>query len=83
MKSRESKVNTARVDAPAVPGSYAELNRQSKDEDIVEVSMPMSFYTESINDDPDLVAVLYGRLVMAGLVLDDVAFKGDKHNAAS
>jgi DUF1680 family protein len=79
----EIRVNKARVDAPAAPGSYTELNRQWRDEDVVEASMPMSLYAEPINDDPDLVAVLYGPLVMAGLVFDDVEFKGDKHNLAS
>lgn len=79
----EVKINKVHTEVTAAPGSYAELTRQWKDEDTVEISTPMSLYAEAINDDPDLVAVLYGPLVMAGLVFDDTAFHGDKNNVAS
>jgi DUF1680 family protein len=59
------------------------LERKWKVRDVVEISMPMSLYAEPINDDPNLVAVMHGPMVMAGLVFNDTAFKGDKSNVPS
>lgn len=42
--------------------------------------MPMSLYAESINDDPDLVAIMYGPLVMAGITSQPVEFHGSKED---
>ena len=82
-KGVEVKVNQVKVDVQAAPGSFMTLTRRWKDQDVIDVSMPMSLYAEPINDDPDLVAVMYGPMVMAGLVFGDTAFKGDKSNMAS
>ncbi len=79
----EVKINQARTDVAASPGSFMTIQRKWKDGDAVEISMPMSLYAEPINDDPNLVAVMYGPMVLAGLVFTDTAFKGDKNDVAS
>ncbi len=45
---------------------YLVINRKWKNNDKVEVSFPMSLYTESMPDNKDRVALLYGPLVLAG-----------------
>jgi DUF1680 family protein len=82
-KGVEVKVNQVKVDVQATPGSFMTLTRRWKDQDVIDVSMPMSLYAEPINDDPDLVAVMFGPMVMAGLVFGETAFKGDKTDVAS
>jgi len=77
-KGVETKVNREKTVGDFVPGTFCELKRAWKNGDIVEVHMPMSLYAEPINDDPNLVAVMYGPLVMAGLTSHEVEFKGDK-----
>jgi len=82
-KGVEVKVNQVKTDVQATPGSFMTLQRKWKDQDVIEISMPMSLYAEPINDDPNLVAVMYGPMVMAGLVFGDTAFKGDKNDVGS
>jgi DUF1680 family protein len=48
------------------PGSYLALTRKWKDGDRVVVEMPMSLHLCPMPDDPTLVAVMYGPLVLAG-----------------
>jgi len=79
----EVRVNQAKFDVSATPSSFMTIQRKWKDKDVIEIAMPMSLYAEPINDDPDLVAVLYGPMVMAGLVFGDTTFKGDKSHVAS
>ena len=61
------KVNGRAVKAEATPTSYLNLRRRWQDGDRVEVEMPMALYTEAMPDDPELVAVMYGPVVLAGL----------------
>lgn len=82
-KGVEVKINQAKTDVAAAPGSFMTIQRKWKDLDVVDISMPMSLYAEPINDDPNLIAVMYGPMVMAGLVFNDTAFKGDKNAVAS
>ncbi|MXV52241.1 glycoside hydrolase family 127 protein [Pedobacter sp. HMF7647] len=48
------------------PGSYITLNRSWKKGDKVQLTFPMSLYTESMPDNKDKKAFLYGPLVLAG-----------------
>jgi hypothetical protein len=82
-KGVEVRVDGEKAAVDAQPSSFLTLRRNWKDSDVVEVSMPMSLYAEPLPDDPDLIAVMYGPLVMAGLVFEDVEFKGDKDNLES
>jgi DUF1680 family protein len=79
----EVKVNGARTDVTARPGAFLALDRTWQNGDTVEIRMPMSIYTEPMNDDPGLVAFMFGPMTLAGLVFDDVQFRGDKHDPSS
>ncbi len=54
------------VEVESTPGSYAELTRTFRDGDTVEVALPMALHVETLPDTPDVVAVLYGPIVLAG-----------------
>ncbi|QEH36139.1 Non-reducing end beta-L-arabinofuranosidase [Aquisphaera giovannonii] len=59
------KVNGRAVAAESRPGSYAEVSREWKDGDAVEVSLPFALRTEGFRDNPDRLAFLHGPLVLA------------------
>jgi len=48
------------------PGSYAAIDRTCKTGDRVDVRMPMSLHIETMPDDPHVVAVMDGPIVLAG-----------------
>jgi DUF1680 family protein len=48
------------------PGSYATIEREWKTGDVVQVHVPMSLRLEAMPDDPRVVALLYGPIVLAG-----------------
>jgi len=50
----------------AKPGSYASIEREWKTGDNVQVRWPMSLHTEAMPDDPNMVALLDGPIVLAG-----------------
>ena len=56
------------VDAPvnAKPGSFAVIEREWKNGDTVRVRWPMSLRLEAMPDDPKMIAILYGPIVLAG-----------------
>ncbi len=58
-------VNGADAKATLAAG-YWSIDRNWKKGDKVEVTMPMQVYTESMPDNPNRIAFLYGPLVMAG-----------------
>jgi hypothetical protein len=68
-------VNSQPVSLMSTPSSYAVLRRTWQDGDRVEVKLPMSLHLESMPDNPDRVAVLYGPIVLAGDLapVDDLA----------
>ncbi|MBI1762746.1 MAG: glycoside hydrolase family 127 protein [Acidobacteria bacterium] len=57
------------------PGAYITLERLWKTGDTVQLTLPMSLHLEAMPDDPSMLAVLYGPIVLAGdlgrLGLDD------------
>jgi hypothetical protein len=59
-------INGEQVAADGTPGSYVTLQRQWQDGDCVEVRLPMSLRIEAMPDDPRMVALLYGPIVLAG-----------------
>ncbi|HEX2972880.1 MAG TPA: beta-L-arabinofuranosidase domain-containing protein, partial [Tepidisphaeraceae bacterium] len=79
-----SKARTAK------PGSWLTLSRTWNANDTVEMAMPMSLHVQPMNDDPNLAAIMYGPLVLAGLVdtaksgldLPAPVFSGDMKNPA-
>ena len=60
------KVNGKALDATASPGSYLTLNRTWKNGDKIEMELPMHLRMESMPDDSQMQAFLYGPLVLAG-----------------
>lgn len=48
------------------PGSYITLARVWKSGDTIQIRLPMSLRMESMPDDPRIVALLYGPIVLAG-----------------
>src|SRR5262249_40008189 len=52
--------------ASAQPGSYVTVDREWKTGDVLQVRLPMSLRLEPMPDDPHVVAVLYGPILLAG-----------------
>jgi len=50
----------------AQPGTYAEIKREWKRGDDLTVTIPMSVRTEAVHGAPDLIAFVYGPVVLAG-----------------
>ncbi|MER7394052.1 beta-L-arabinofuranosidase domain-containing protein [Streptomyces sp. NPDC000151] len=57
------------------PGSWLVLDRRWRAGDRVEVTLPMRLTTEPTPDDPDVQAVLYGPVVLAGAYGDRGAMR--------
>ena len=60
------KLNGKTLETSAAPGGYVTLNRVWKAGDQVELRLPMHLHVESMPDDPQRQAFLYGPLVLAG-----------------
>ena len=65
------RVNGQPVDIAARPSSFARIEREWKDGDEATVEMPMELRTWPMPDDPNLVALTYGPIVLAGLIDGD------------
>jgi DUF1680 family protein len=63
-------VNGKKADA-SVPGSYLKLKRKWKNEDVIVASLPMQLTVEPMHDDPQWNAILYGPIVLVGLLGTD------------
>lgn len=59
-------VNGASQKVNTTPGSFVEIHRTWKNGDRVDVKIPMSLRLETMPDNPNRVAVLYGPIVLAG-----------------
>lgn len=59
-------VNGRRRATSHQPGEYIVVNRVWRNGDVVEVHLPMSLKTEALPGHPDVVAILYGPIVLAG-----------------
>jgi len=62
------KYNGHELDCSAEPGSYLRIEHVWHDQDQLEIEMPMSLHTEPLPDKPDRVALMYGPLVLCGLL---------------
>ena len=47
-------------------GTYVDIDRTWRDGDVVDVHIPMQLHLEALPGSPDLVAVMYGPIVLAG-----------------
>jgi len=77
------KLNGKPLEAQAKPTSYLTIKRTWKEADKLEVSMPMSLHADPMPDDPELMALMYGPLVLAGLTQENRYFLGDASQLAS
>ncbi len=59
-------VNGAEIKSLPAPGSYVELTRTWKDGDTVALVLPKRLHLESLPDNPQRVALMWGPLVLAG-----------------
>jgi len=50
------------------PGSYITLNRKWENGDIIEIDLSPSLHLETMKDDPKKAVILYGPIVLAGLL---------------
>jgi DUF1680 family protein len=48
------------------PGRYLDIDRSWRDGDVVAVTLPMHLYLQPLPTAPDIAAVMYGPLVLAG-----------------
>ncbi len=62
----EIKINGNKKRVKESPGSFVAIERTWENGDLVQVSIPFSLRLESMPDDSNRVAVMYGPLVMAG-----------------
>jgi hypothetical protein len=65
-------VNGQRVEAIAQDNGYYRVERRWKNGDVLELDMPMNLYTESMPDNPNRIAFLYGPIVLAGQLGDQM-----------
>jgi DUF1680 family protein len=61
-----AQLNAEPLKAETNPASYLVIRRTWQDGDQLEVTMPMTLYTNPMPDDSTLVAFMYGPLVLAG-----------------
>jgi hypothetical protein len=59
-------VNGKRHTVSNSPGTYAEIRRQWRSGDVIDVSLPMSLRVEPLPGAADRIAILYGPIVLAG-----------------
>ncbi len=59
-------INGDKQNVVSAPGSYFTLQREWHDGDEIELRLPMKLHTESLPGVSNLVAVLYGPIVLAG-----------------
>lgn len=67
----EVKVNGKKVGIKQTPLSYITLDRTWKNGDKIEVRYPMNLHIAETNDNPDMAAIMYGPLVLAGMMGTD------------
>ncbi|MHB1455514.1 MAG: beta-L-arabinofuranosidase domain-containing protein [Armatimonadota bacterium] len=64
----ELRINGKLKKTDAKPSSYLRIKREWEDGDTIDLHLPMSLHLHPIQDDDTLMAVMYGPLVMAGVV---------------
>jgi uncharacterized protein len=74
--SAQAKINGRPCEATASPGSYLAIERVWRTGDTVELRLPMELRTEGLPDDPNLLAFVYGPVVLAG----DLGAEGLTHD---
>jgi len=71
------KANGTVVKPPPTPGRYYTIDTKWGRGEKIEVELPMALRAEPMPDDRDLMAFLYGPLVLLGLTRESAYFLGD------
>ncbi|MDK2842589.1 MAG: uncharacterized protein PWQ17_2095 [Anaerophaga sp.] len=64
----EVKVNGKKISVKQSPSSYIVVERTWNNGDKIEINYPMSLQVAETNDNPDVFAVKYGPIVLAGVM---------------
>ncbi|MDE7419130.1 MAG: glycoside hydrolase family 127 protein [Muribaculaceae bacterium] len=72
----EVKVNGKKINVKSNPSSYIALNREWKDGDVVEMSLPMHVEVEELNYLPSYVSIVRGPIVLGARLQSDVPMPG-------
>jgi len=67
-------VNGVDQNIPMIPTSFAVLNQTWNNGDVIRVNFPMALHAHPMNDRPDMKAIMYGPVVLAGLTSTDQTF---------
>lgn len=67
-KGMQVRINGRVFDHQSVAGSYIEIDRNWKTGDRVDIQIPFTLRKEQTPDNPNRIALLYGPLVLAGLL---------------
>jgi DUF1680 family protein len=59
------KINGKQQSVNAVPGTYLSLDRMWRDNDTIELRMPLHFYLDPVMDKPNLASLFYGPVLLA------------------
>ena len=62
----EIAINGEKQQNKAEPASYISLKKDYKDGDVIELRLPMNLWLQTMPDDKNLAAVMYGPVVLAG-----------------
>lgn len=62
------RINGEPIEVEQQSGSFISIERTWVDEDQVNITIPMSLRLESMPDNPDRAAILYGPVVLAGVL---------------
>ncbi len=73
----EVRVNGKKIDEPAQPGAWFRIERRWKEGDKVQIALPMSLHAHPMPDDANLMALMYGPLVLATPTEQDVLLMAD------
>jgi DUF1680 family protein len=59
------KINGRAQSVKAVPGTYLTLRRTWRDNDTIELRMPLHFYLDPLMDQPNIASIFYGPVLLA------------------
>ncbi|WP_133998378.1 glycoside hydrolase family 127 protein [Dinghuibacter silviterrae] len=60
------RINGKSIRIKEKPGSYIVLSRRWQTGDVIEVNFPMRLHTVPANDNPNVAAIAYGPIILAG-----------------
>ncbi|MHC1704507.1 MAG: beta-L-arabinofuranosidase domain-containing protein [Tenuifilaceae bacterium] len=71
-KKVQIKVNGKAIEVKSNPIGYIDIKRKWKNSDRIEITLPMALHTESMPDNANRIAFLYGPVVLAGQLGDSI-----------